>query len=75
MYTEHMRYIKKRAHELVAGDVVGSGEIVVDSRRVNFHSTSVNMGARLHLSLQNPKTGKIRSANWGYWSTIGVEAK
>ncbi len=57
--------MKKIARDLVVGDVVSSGEIVLK----NVKSGHFN-NVKCLLTLKNPKTDQVRLATWGYYSTI-----
>jgi len=55
----------KIACTLVAGDIVSSGEIVMNNMK------SVHLGeTKALVTLKNLKTGSVRVAAWGYYSRI-----
>ena len=62
--------MKKRAFELLAGDVVSSGEILVKDAVTVGHFQNV----KASVTLRHPKTGKIRVASWGKYTLIGVSS-
>jgi hypothetical protein len=57
--------MKKQAYLLVPGDVVSSGETVIN----NTKSFGLH-GVKSLVTLKNPKTSTTRIATWGYRSTI-----
>lgn len=63
--------MKKRAFELLAGEVVGSGEVVVNDVVTVGHFQNV----KVLVTLRNPKTGKVRVAQWGKYTTIDVDSR
>jgi hypothetical protein len=59
---------KITANQLRAGDIVGSGEILT-----SVHPSGIVNNKKIHLTLKNPKTGKVRLATWGRYTVIGVK--
>ena len=57
--------MSKIACNLVPGDVVSSGEIVTNNIKSLYRGE-----IRAKVTLRNPKTGTMRVAAWGYYSTI-----
>ena len=60
--------MKKFARDIVAGDIVASGEVVTScSKAGKFRNV------KAAVFLKNPKTGKIRCAMWGWYSIISMK--
>lgn len=63
--------MKKTTSKLVAGDVMGSGEIVISCEKSTGFGQSNPKG---RIVLKNPKTGKTRVASWNWWGTVFLMA-
>jgi len=62
--------MKKNCADLVVGDVMATGEVIEGLRKVGSFQN-----VKRAITLRNPKTGKVRTPHWGYFSTInGVKA-
>lgn len=56
-----------RTKELMPGDIMATGEVVLRATKFGMFRD-----VKMHVTLQNPKTGKTRLASWSYWGTIGI---
>ena len=62
-----MTHIRIEAQQLQAGDIVGSGETIVDVVRASIHFPSNKVMVTLK------KNGKERTSYWGKHAMINVE--
>lgn len=58
----------KRTRDLKQGDVMQSGEVVVSAYRGKYMGRD-----RMIVTLDNPKTGKQRIADWNHQGTVAIK--
>jgi hypothetical protein len=68
MENKTMRIVTNR---LVVGDVMASGEEVIKTSKFGRAGGS----PKLWVTLKNPKTEKIRLADWNYFGTVTIKER